>query len=1494
MSCPIHDCPYLIETCSNRYRCKIPPCSKQHVCRKVKVYCPISNCEALRGDSISQLKIELTNKILQKRKENSTIQMQKKDLNTQIVEEEDEEVILWKPEVEESSIKPPILSQSKENSLSNKPKPIILEEIPKTEKIVPHSSIIIPHSSKIITPSSQTTPTISQFENIALENLYQTYLSLNPKYSYIKNSESNNSSSSSSTHHNHKENSDVTSKSKETPPKDSVSNKTVQNSDSQPIDEDDEEQTPRTYQLEIFDLARKKNVIAFLDTGSGKTFISFLLIKEFSSQVNKDLPKGERKWTVFLVNSVPLLIQQTEVLKKLLSLKVNCFCGDMGVDFWDETKWREEIDKNQVLVMTAQVLKDLLHHSYFKIENINILIFDECHHAVKDHPYSAIVREFVDASNQPPKLFGMTASPIFSLKRIDIENCLLQFQKVEETLHCEICTTSYLDELEKNVPKPQEKEIPLKETNLPLLSIQSMSNLLPQTKKGDQIRKQLGDIQHIFDEIGSRGASLALSYIFEQDVLDLSSIQSELEESSRIFSKKFQDLKAILLDFQNDPKFSGIILVERRQLCKALFLLIQEEEIDFLKPCYLTGHGDHDVGMAFNKQKEILNKFQSGTCNLLVATKIAEEGIDIQPCKLVVQFNGFSTIKSYIQSRGRARHRSSKFYVFEGGIPLALAQEQEKIMKKAINFRKKNQILPRLFPEKQSTSILSQEEMEYIVPETNAKATLTNSKSLINRYCQKLPNPENNKECSRAIYETEKVDGFCVCKLFLPASSGVTGKIVGPLAGSEKEAERAAALKAIKKLHEIDELSDNLLPSVDETEEEEEEELETNQKFETQIPRILTKWATTFKLHSITQSNLNNISHLLLTGEILPEFSFALCTEEPIYVSIKYVSEIELSEDKITKIIEWQRLFFATLLKLDEESSEYSDSKKKYLIVPSQDNQKIAWDLMEEMKRGKPTKSWQDYLVIYEKQIYLVREISKETSLSSFPKSEYSNFVDYFQKKYNKQIQNVQDRLLDLVGVSNLNFLEQTVKTKAKGIQVPPEFCNLCGWHSSIYLPSILYKLEGLLLATELKKKLEIPISEFVCLQSITAKSSNEIYNYERWETFGDSFLKYMVSLFLFAKYPQNNEGILSRRKSNLIKNSKLFKVGNFLGPFIQLEKIQKWRPPFFQTKNRQEMKTKKVADVFEALIGCILDQSKDPFFFENNMNQAWDFVVKYFSGALERNIPPIIITQEEKNLNLKDLPNFEKQIDYSFVNKSLLVEAFTHGSQRQSQTRSYQRLEFLGDAILDFLITRYFFKKYQKGNPKELTLLRSAAVCNRTFSRISYNNTFHKYILHEDNELFRNINELGEYYSQNPETNPLSDTFFPTKVLSDVFESVAAAIFIDSQKSLPTVWRIYEKMMVPFLEKHAKIEKIPMNPVQELFEKIKKIPLHMIFDNFQFTEKKITFRKKKKEFKTKTTLFIDENKIGSVLEKNSKIGKFILCLQVLEIIKKKQDLLKE
>ncbi len=123
-----------------------------------------------------------------------------------------------------------------------------------------------------------------------------------------------------------------------------------------------------------------------------------------------------------------------------------------------------------------------------------------------------------------------------------------------------------------------------------------------------------------------------------------------------------------------------------------------------------------------------------------------------------------------------------------------------------------------------------------------------------------------------------------------------------------------------------------------------------------------------------------------------------------------------------------------------------------------------------------------------------------------------------------------------------------------------------------------------------------------------------------------------------------------------------------------------------------------------------------------------------------------------------------EEIIGYKFKDRSHLDIALTHRSyihECQIEKVSYERYEFLGDAILEFIVSKELFKKYPEKSEGELTKLRASLVCEYTLSQIV------------------KLLGLGEYICLGQgEKN--SGGMNRSSILCDIFESILGAIYLD------------------------------------------------------------------------------------------------------------------
>lgn len=262
----------------------------------------------------------------------------------------------------------------------------------------------------------------------------------------------------------------------------------------------------------------------------------------------------------------------------------------------------------------------------------------------------------------------------------------------------------------------------------------------------------------------------------------------------------------------------------------------------------------------------------------------------------------------------------------------------------------------------------------------------------------------------------------------------------------------------------------------------------------------------------------------------------------------------------------------------------------------------------------------------------------------------------------------------------------------------------------------------------------------------------------------------------------------------------------------------------------------KSIADCVEALIGSYLIECgpRGALLF-----MAWlgIRVLPQLSdgsyGELEVPQTPLLYhianPEAELEILLDGYERFEDNIGYHFHDRSYLLQSLTHASYSPNRlTDCYQRLEFLGDAVLDYLITRHLYEDTRMHSPGELTDLRSALVNNTIFASLAVRHGFHRYFRHlspglqEVIERFIRLQEesghalVEEYLVVEHELEEAEDVEVP-KALGDVFESVAGAIFLDSGMSLDAVWKVYYQMMQKEIEQFS--DKVPKSPIRELLE---------------------------------------------------------------------------
>lgn len=403
---------------------------------------------------------------------------------------------------------------------------------------------------------------------------------------------------------------------------------------------------------------------------------------------------------------------------------------------------------------------------------------------------------------------------------------------------------------------------------------------------------------------------------------------------------------------------------------------------------------------------------------------------------------------------------------------------------------------------------------------------------------------------------------------------------------------------------------------------------------------------------------------------------------------------------------------------------------------------------------------------------------------------------------------------------------------------------------SKVYLT--LHKIEEYSYFLELCMKYDFKADDFYLIkQACTCPVKNQKTHYESLENLGDNVLKLVTSLHYFVNNSYDKEGKLTWERTNVVCNLNLTEVSIKERLFVYLKSAviteTKVRPAHFNVDwehfgNRilHRFSSKMLADHVEALIGAFYlakgVRGAIDFLHKLNVVKMTDTWMRYLEATplnlihslspecLEDSFFTSELTTDQlfpvpkihetallsDQLNLISLP-----LGYKFKNVSLLEEALTHKSFNCKQ--SYDRLEFLGDALLDLIIMDNVFCLQNKYTPEELTLIKHMLVNNNQFSKCGVVLELYRYL-----KCCRSVRDsLDEYLLS---LNWKEDIFDfgvynedPPKEMSDMFESFIAAVFLDSRDLDLTSCIAMEVLAKPILYIVKNKHKVKVNILSDL-----------------------------------------------------------------------------
>ncbi|XP_028190186.1 dicer-like protein 4 isoform X5 [Glycine soja] len=1343
----------------------------------------------------------------------------------------------------------------------------------------------------------------------------------------------------------------------------------------------------RRYQLELCKKAMEENIIVYLGTGCGKTHIAVLLMHEMGDLIRKP----QKNICVFLAPTVALVHQQAKVIADSTDFKVGTYCGS-SKRLKHHQDWEQEMGQYEVLVMTPQILHHNLSHCFITMEMIALLIFDECHHAqVKsNHAYAVIMKVFYKSnSTKVPRIFGMTASPVVGKGASSEANLAKSINSLEHILDAKVYSVED-KELQSFVTTPViniyhyvstasgETSLHLKIEEIKRQCIATLGRSIEDHQKRMNTKKLLnrmhdnvifglqnlgiwGALQasHILlsgdhserhelveadgnssddslcDKYLAQAAELFTSQCMIGDrVTDLSSVEILKEP---FFSAKLLRLIGILSNFRFQLRLQKnmkcIIFVNRIVTARSLSYILQKLKLlRQWRSDFLVGVHAGLKSMSRKTMNIIVDKFRSGELNLLVATKVGEEGLDIQTCCLVIRFDLPETVASFIQSRGRARMPQSEYaFLVDSGNKKEIDvidgfKEDEYRMNMEVTFRtsKETYIIP--------------EERIFRIDSSGASVSSGYSISLLHQYCSKLPHDEYFDPKPSFHYLDDS--GGISCHITLPSNAPIN-QILGTPQLSMEASKREACLKAIEELYNLGALSDCLLPKQDDAEPEvqvsgssDEDECEDaisrGKLHEMLVPSAFGQsWINEDNIVRLNsyyikfcpypedrvykEFGLFMMACLPMEAEKL-ELDLHLAHGRSVMTIFVPFGVVEFNKDEIKMAENFQEMFLKIILDRLEFISEFVDlgmsaeshsgTSTFYLLLPvvlqeygnamevdwkivkrclcspifrhpadTMDKKVFPLDIHLQLANGyRSVRNVENSLVYapHKKNFYFVTNVNYEKNgYSPHNDSGTSSYVDYFIEKFSIHLKCPKQPLLHVKPVSNLhNLLHNRKREDAEPqeldeylIYLPPELCELkvIGFSKDIgssisLLPSIMHRLGNLLVAIELKHMLSssfpeaAEISAIRVLEALTTEKCQERFSLERLEVLGDAFLKFAVARHFFLMHDSLHEGDLTKRRSNAVNNSNLFKLAikrnlqvyicnqtfdptqfyalgrpcprvcsneteesiHFcLNSVMQQGKATETRC----SKNHHWLHRKTIADVVEALVGAFLVDSgfKAAIAFLSWIGIQVDFEASQVVDICIASASYSPLSSEV------DIPSLEGKLGHHFFHKGLLLQAFVHPSYNKLGGGCYQRLEFLGDAVLDYLITSYLFSAYPKLKPGQLTDLRSLSVNNKAFACLAVDRSFDNFLLCDSSGLSEAIKKYVDYVRRPVSDNGIKEGPKCPKALGDLVESCVGAILLDSGFNLNKVWKIMTSFLDPIMKFSSSLQLSPVRDLREL-----------------------------------------------------------------------------
>ncbi len=458
---------------------------------------------------------------------------------------------------------------------------------------------------------------------------------------------------------------------------------------------------PRPYQIEAYRKAIDSNLLLVLPTGLGKTLVSAMLAYRF-------LKFGKK--VIMLSPTRPLVDQHFLTMTKLFegtNFKIRSLTGHDPVDS-RMTDWVE----GDFIISTPQTVEKDMARGIVYIDKFFLLIVDEAHRATGNYAYVNVAKKMNDLPGR--RILAMTASPGSKNEKVNEIKENLSISRVllktdddpdiapyvkgtdSEPVFIQISpeqqrAISLLREVKQDFMNQITKKFPyVKKSASRAEMSQYIRDLSAKAVAGDKALfnsipyfTSVIRLDVLGEYIETQGMEVALNYLNEMMESEEKSIQRTMniwEKNSTFVSARLV-IKESAETYEN-PKFRKVLEMAEQMVMEQpnsrclvfthyrktseLLLRYLEKNSKIVKAIRFIGQGSRvdDKGMSQMAQREGIEKFKSGEFNVMLATSVAEEGLDIPSTDIVIFYEPVPSEIRTIQRRGRTgRFSVGKVYI---------------------------------------------------------------------------------------------------------------------------------------------------------------------------------------------------------------------------------------------------------------------------------------------------------------------------------------------------------------------------------------------------------------------------------------------------------------------------------------------------------------------------------------------------------------------------------------------------------------------------------------------------------------------------------------------------------------------------------------------------------------------------------------------------------------------------------------------------------------